>query len=216
MHQVLLIAARGLAHGKQRLSGVLDAPARSALNRRWLTHVLAVARSQCTDTLRVAVVSPDPDTLAFAEAAGAIPIAEMQLAGLNQALTWARAQLQLRGARYLTVLPADLPYLEPADVRALLDGPHHQVVIAPDLADRGTNGLGIPIGPDSLHGRQFPFAFGPDSCTAHHRAALAVGLQVRVVNRRGLQCDIDTPQDLDDWQRSVAAIAPTLKAEAES
>ena len=203
MHQVLLIAARGLAHGKQRLSGVLDAPARSALNRRWLTHVLAVARSQCTDTLHLAVVSPDPDTLAFAEAAGAIPIAEMQLAGLNQALTWARAQLQLRGARYMTVLPADLPYLEPADVRALLDGPHHQVVIA-------------PVGPDSLHGRQFPFAFGPDSCTAHHRAALAVGLQVRVVKRRGLQCDIDTPQDLDDWQRSVAAIAPELKAEAAS
>jgi len=142
----------------------------------------------------VLVVSPDVGTLAFARECGALPLLEPTALGLNGALEWAVREVGLLGARRVLVLPADLPLLEASDLHALLDGSPDEVVIAPDSAQTGTNGLRFPLG------RGFVPAFGPNSCEAHDASARAVGLSVRHLRRPGLARDIDTPADLTAWQ----------------
>ncbi len=200
----IVIPARGLATGKSRLAPVLGGAARERLNRQLLSHVVrvavqwAAARRPGSDAglAGVLVVSPDLDTLAFARECGALPLLEPTALGLNAALEWAVREAGLLGARRALVLPADLPLLDASDLHALLEGPADEVLIAPDAAEAGTNGLRFPLA------RGFVPAFGASSCEAHGAIARACGLSVRHLRRPGLAHDIDTPADLGAWQAS--------------
>ena len=81
--------------------------------------------------------------LALARAQGFAALCEQQ-PGYNEAVTQAAHWVQERGAASILVLPADLPRLEPGDVRAMVmlagEGPR-AVVIAPDSGETGTNAL---------------------------------------------------------------------------
>jgi 2-phospho-L-lactate/phosphoenolpyruvate guanylyltransferase len=81
-------------------------------------------------------------------------------------------------------------------VAALLDavgGEGPTVAIAPDRAERGTNGLALSP-PDVI-----PFQFGVDSFSAHRGAAARTGVRTVIVERPGLEFDVDTPSDLAAW-----------------
>jgi 2-phospho-L-lactate guanylyltransferase len=96
------------------------------------------------------------------------------------------------GASALLVLPADLPLLEPEDIRDVLGEADDEtsVVISPDSARAGTNAL-LLAPPDAV-----PFAFGLGSYEAHLQAARERGLDVRVCERPRLAFDLDTADDL--------------------
>ena len=84
-------------------------------------------------------------------------------------------------------------------------------MIAPDVADSGTNGLRFPLD------RGFQAAFGNGSCQAHRTVATARGLTWRCLRRPGLARDIDTPDDLSAWRMGsplLAAQPPALTAQA--
>jgi 2-phospho-L-lactate guanylyltransferase len=96
------------------------------------------------------------------------------------------------GARELLVLPADVPFVTPDDIRALIDaGRCSATAIAPDTADSGTNAL-LMSPPTLLQPR-----FGLRSFAAHLAAADVAGASMHVVRRPGLAHDIDEPADLD-------------------
>ncbi|MGH9283619.1 MAG: 2-phospho-L-lactate guanylyltransferase, partial [Acidimicrobiales bacterium] len=61
----------------------------------------------------------------------------------------------------------------------------------PDRRDDGTNVLAVPAVPP------FPFSYGPGSFRRHGRAALALGLALRVVREPALGRDVDEPGDLE-------------------
>lgn len=184
-----VVPVKDLREAKSRLRSILGPEARATLALRMMDHVLSAVRDAGVED--VSVVSPDRTVLDLASKHGATPLLQ-QGRGLNPALEEGRRWAMERGASALLVLPADLPLLEPDDVRELLNETEEgsSVTIAPDDARSGTNAL-LLHPPDAL-----PFLFGPDSFEEHLRAARKRGLGVRIVEQPNLAFDLDTRKDL--------------------
>ncbi len=179
---------KDLWSAKSRLSPILHPGARAGLALYMMSRVIRVLREAGVGD--VCVVSPDRIVLGEAEKRGAFPLAQ-ESRGLNPALEEARRWAMEKGASSLLVLPADLPLLEPDDVRSLLEGaPEGRgVEISPDAAHFGTNAL-LLRPPDAL-----PFLFGPGSFEAHLDAARERDLPVTVRENPRLAFDLDTVED---------------------
>ena len=182
------IPVRSFEGAKSRLGAVLDAEERRELVELLLTRTVAAGLA-AHGVAEVLVVSPDPEVLRVAEAAGARPV-EQRSRGLNPALHEARQAAS--GARLL-VLPADIPGIEPASIERVLQAGdatgRPSVVLVPDRHGRGTNALLLDP-PDVIDP-----AFGGDSRTGHAwlaSSAEAAYTEVRDV----LGLDVDTPEDL--------------------
>ncbi len=179
---------RALEGAKSRLGAVLDAEERRDLVVSMLQRIVAAAIAT-PGVIEVIVVSPDPEALRVANAAGARPLLQ-QSRGLNPAFQEARAA---SGGDRLLLLPADLPTITPADVAEVLAAGDAagtpSVVLAPDRHRRGTNALLLDP-PDAIDP-----AFGGDSRAGH--AWLAESADVAFVELAGvLELDLDTPEDL--------------------
>ncbi len=182
------IPVRAFEGAKSRLGAVLDAEERRDLVERLLGRAVAAALATpgVTD---VVVVSPDPEVLAVAVAAGARGVCQRSR-GLNPAIQEARATVD---ADRLLVLPADLPGASAAALAAILAAGdaagRPSVILAPDRHGRGTNALLLDP-PDVIDP-----AFGGDSRAGHAwlaSSAEAAYAEVPDV----LALDVDTPDDL--------------------
>jgi 2-phospho-L-lactate guanylyltransferase len=184
----VVIPVRTFESAKSRLGAVLDAEERRDLVDRLLRRTVAAVLATPGVT-EVVVVSPDPEVLAIAEAAGARPLAQGSR-GLNPALQEARAVI---AADRILVLPADLPTVTAGDLAQVLaagdTAGNPSVVLAPDRHGRGTNAL-LLTPPDVIDP-----AFGVDSRAAH--AWLASSADAAYVEMPGiLGLDLDTADDL--------------------
>lgn len=190
MRIVAVIPVKPPGEGKSRLEGVLDPVDRAALSRAMFRRVL---KTVLDAGIEAVVVSRDSAIRREAEAAGAWALEEADGSNLNEALAIAGDFLSARGAEALLVLPADLPAIEPDDVRALttLAWTAPAVVVAPDAAEQGTNAL-LLAPPDSI-----AFGFGVESFARHCDAARQAGITPTILRRPGLALDIDTPADLE-------------------
>ncbi len=182
------VPIRAFEGAKSRLGAVLDAEERHDLVEAMLRRTIAAALDT-PGVVEVIVVSPDPEALAMAEAAGARPLPQRSR-GLNPALQEARGAAT--GERLL-VLPGDLPTITPGDIAAILAAGDAagspSVVLVPDRHGRGTNALLLDP-PDGIDP-----AFGGDSRAGH--AWLAESADIRFVELPGvLGLDLDTPDDL--------------------
>lgn len=182
-----VMAVRPVDEGKSRLADELTAGERVSLNINMFRHVFEVV-SQVFPAENIVVISRSEPLLDEARARGAHGAAETSC-DLNAALTEASRIAVGRGATALLTISSDLPFLEPDDVRAMLDA-KGDVVIATDRLRIGTNAL--------LVRRPFamPYRYGGESLAAHKMAAAEAGLTITVVERPGLARDIDTPADL--------------------
>ena len=181
-----LIAIKERSRCKTRLAGVLAPEARMELVRVMLSSVLHAAQTAQT-VHSVLIISPERDTLP-----ANIPVLADTGESLNSALMQAHRVVREFGCHEIVVLPADLPEITPADIDELVHAARiGGCAIAPDAAGIGTNALCLtsPV--------QFQFQFGPDSRNLHLREAQRLGLNPRVVQRPGLELDVDTPADLE-------------------
>ncbi len=187
-----IVPVKPLRRGKSRLASVLSPTERALLNRHLLVHTLQVL-SQVEAVEQVLVVSRDSGALALARHHGARTLQERGDSRLNLALRHATTVLQMYHVGVMMILPADLPLLEPADVQALLDAvaPPPAVVLAPDRHGEGTNAL--VLSPPGV----IPYRYGPGSFARHLAEARRVGVEPRIVERRGLAWDLDWPEDLE-------------------
>jgi 2-phospho-L-lactate guanylyltransferase len=88
----------------------------------------------------------------------------------------------------LIVIHGDLPCVEPRDISDLLTAAEESgFAIAADRHGQGTNALALTHLPAG-----FAFAFGEGSFAAHHAL---LGDKLAIIDRPGLACDIDTPED---------------------
>ena len=207
----IVIPVRSLAGGKRRLAPVLAPEERAALVRRMFLRTLEAALAAGPPVL---VVSPDPAALALARDRGATGLEEPRPVELNHALELAARAAKARGADALLVVSADLPDLEAEDLRAMLPPPDRVagnettgraragraasgavVRIAPDEAGVGTNALYVR--PPAL----LSFEYGETSCRRHLEQAQERGARVDRVERPGLRFDLDTPDDLERYER---------------
>lgn len=182
-----------LAVAKSRLAAALAPEGRRALVL-WMAERVLRAVVESGGVEQVAVVSPDPSVLDWASQRHAHPL--HQAAGdLNAGVEVGRRWAAGGGADALLVLFGDLPLLSAGDVSGLLDvagepGAASRLTLAPDRAERGTNGLVMrPL--DAL-----PFLFGPDSLARFTRAARDAHIESRLVRRAGTAFDVDTPAQL--------------------
>jgi 2-phospho-L-lactate guanylyltransferase len=174
--------------GKSRLAGMLDAPSRTALNRKLFDHVFGMAVAGLGAN-RVAVVTSDPALSAVVDTRGALGV--VNAGDLNAALAHACRLVIARGAQAIMVLPSDLPFVSRGDIAALdsalTSAPG--LVIAPDASEQATNALVLsPPDPDFFH-------FGPSSFAVHLHGARERGMTIEIVRRPGLAFDLDTPED---------------------
>jgi 2-phospho-L-lactate guanylyltransferase len=184
----VVFPVRTFEGAKSRLGDVLDAEERRDLVERLLLRTVAAAL-KTPGVTEVLVVSPDPEVLAVASAAGARPLLQASR-GLNPALQEARAAIR---ADRILVVPADLPAMTASDLAAVLAAGDAagtpSVVLAPDRHGRGTNAL-LLTPPDVIDP-----AFGGDSRAAH--AWLASSADAAFAEVPGvLGLDIDTADDL--------------------
>jgi 2-phospho-L-lactate/phosphoenolpyruvate guanylyltransferase len=205
---VALVPLRTPGEGKSRLSAVLDPDQRAALAVAMLADVTAaVTAAGLTEVIVVA----GGDRGAAAGVALGLPVLvdPPGCRGLDEAL--AAATRRVGAQREVLVVAADLPRLQPRDVRAVLD-PDAEVVIAPTAAG-GTGAL--LRRPAAVIGT----AFGLGSAVAHQRLALAAGVRCAHVDRDGIHHDVDTFTDLvalHDVELGVrtASILPGLLGQA--
>lgn len=194
----ILIPCKPLREGKSRLGDVLSDEDRYALCRRLLRNSLTLAL-ELQYAAGVRILTSDPEASDLAAAHG-VPTVDDGGAELNEALRQARAALldTTGGAATTLILPIDLPYATADAVGRALEGAG-DVVIAPDGERRGTNLL--YLGPRAM--RAFPFAFGPDSFTAHWDGALHAGLDVDILEDERLAFDLDRAEHYQWWLQNA-------------
>lgn len=188
----LVLPARPPREGKQRLAGALSPDARETLNRAFFERTLSIACAVLPPAA-ILVVSRSDELLARARARGAEPLRETGT-GLNAALEQVAAHVD--GGALLS-LSCDLPLLEPGDLEAMVADPA-DVVLAPDRAGTGTNALLVRAA------GAIPYLYGLCSAAAHREAA--AGLRFASIQRPGLACDVDTPDDLALHDSAIAAL----------
>ena len=98
-----VVPVKNLGHAKQRLAGILDQPARTALFRAMLEDVLE-ALAGAASLAGIVLVTRDPEAIALAERYGA-----ECLIGHTAAVEFAAKALAGRGAGALLQVPGDIP-----------------------------------------------------------------------------------------------------------
>jgi len=185
----LVVPVKPFGEGKSRLASELSPTERAGVSRQMLVHLMEVAAASRV-LAGVLVVSRDPNVLALAAEAGAIPVEETG-AGINAALDQATTAAAQRGAQAILVLPGDLPLITRQDIAQLEQSlPSPAGICLAESKDSGTNALAMrPVG-------AIPYAFGAKSFHRHRSLAQAAGLPIHIINSPTLAVDLDSPADL--------------------
>jgi 2-phospho-L-lactate guanylyltransferase len=194
-----IIPLNQLDRAKSRLASALTPTERATLALA-LAEITLRALRESGALARIAVISPDPAALAWAEARGAIPLRQRgaglaRRAGLNAGLRQARGWAIEQCARGVLIALGDLPLLTAEDIRRFVTMTRlyeRVVALAPDRADEGTNLL--LARPAALA----PIAYGPGSFARHRRLAQHMGAPAVEFRAPGAAFDVDTPDDLDE------------------
>jgi 2-phospho-L-lactate/phosphoenolpyruvate guanylyltransferase len=184
-----IVPAKSWQYGKSRLRPVLDDDERARFARRLLEHVLDVLDASELDGVLVA--TGGDDVAALASSRGAHVLRDRGEGSLADVVDRALAEVASRGAATAVVLMADLPRIEPRDVRALLAAlGDHDIALVRDHLGRHTNALALspPTAMATCFGRD-------DSFAAHDAVARAAGLRVAVVESERVAFDVDVPAD---------------------
>ena len=186
---MILVPVKNLANAKQRLASVLDQSARTELAHAMLEDVLDALAESAAD--EVSLVTSDPFALELAGRYRFAVIADNSNASETAAIEMATRVCESRGTHTSFVIPADIPLIDAADIRAICQAaPTNGTVLVPSSDQRGTNA--VLRRPASL----FPLRFGNDSFMPHLSAAIATRTTCIVLSLPRIALDIDTPEDL--------------------
>ncbi len=189
-----VIPLNRLDRAKSRLAGALTPAERATLALSLAERTLSAlgALRDSGALWQIAVVSPDPAALAWAEAHGSYPLRQAST-GLNAGLALARAWAVEQGAAGLLIALGDLPLLTSDEARrfiAMTRLYERVVALAPDRAGDGTNLL--LARPVALA----PLSYGRGSFARHRRLAQRRGIPTVEFHAPGAAFDVDTPDDL--------------------
>ncbi|WP_179294493.1 2-phospho-L-lactate guanylyltransferase [Mesorhizobium sp. WSM3879] len=188
-----IVPVKTLADAKSRLSSALSPTQRRCLVFAMFKDMLdALAVTPAIDA--VLVVTAEPEVAELASRRGATVLHEERRLGLNAALALGAAYAKQRGAGQVLFIPADLPFVTPAELAEIMATAHpaepSYMTIVPSRDGNGTNAL-LLSPPDAL-----PPNFGPGSFERHCAQARARGLSPRAIRLKGVATDIDEPNDL--------------------
>ncbi len=187
-----IIPVKQLNESKRRLAHLLSSTERAELIAAFLDNLLDVL-GQVEAIDHVLVVTGDERAADIAVRHGADVLAETQPYDLNSAVTQGRDYAVSQGATAVLLLPADMPFARPEDIRQVLrpldDANGLLAAIGSDETGDGTNAL-LLAPPDA-----FTFHYGPGSAGRHAAEAARRGRDCRLVHAPGLRFDLDTESD---------------------
>lgn len=198
-----VVPVKSFAEAKSRLSSFLDDSARRGLALAMLEDLL-VTLSAVEQIDQVLIVSSEPQAFEMADLYGAMILREpvnVDLKpgadrGLNPAIKHAASFLRKKNIDQMLVLPADIPLMNPGDVRVLIeqsmttdDTSQNLVLVSDENAD-GTNAL-LVSPPDLIE-----FSYGQNSYQHHIQQAKQLNANLFLPNLPSFCLDIDTPDDL--------------------
>ncbi len=187
---MILVPIKNTSSAKQRLAGILEQPARTALAQAMLHDVLE-ALHHWKDRPSVAVVTGDLFASNLAREYDFEIIPDPDNPGETGAIEMATNRCMDRGVESTLVIPADIPLIQPWELDEILKhAPAEGSLLVPAADGRGTNAAFRR--PANL----FPLRFGNDSFLPHRAAAQATGKPCVLLNLPGIAVDIDNPEDL--------------------
>jgi 2-phospho-L-lactate/phosphoenolpyruvate guanylyltransferase len=186
---MILVPIKNLTNAKQRLAQVMEQSLRTELAHAMLQDVLeALAQAAADD---VSLVTSDAFALELAQNFRFEVIRDDSNLSETAAIEMATRVCESRGIQTTLVVPADIPLIEAADIRAICEAaPAKGTVLVPAADQRGTNA--VLRRPAAL----FPLRFGNDSFMPHLAAAIATRTTCVVLSLPRIALDIDTPEDL--------------------
>ena len=195
-----IIPVKPLKNAKSRLSPVLTSGQRYEFAQAMFRHVLSVVTTVSYIT-GVVVISRDTKALSIAREMGAKTIQESMVSDLNPALLRATAVVRSWRADGVLILPADLPFVNVDDIKAMVrlgnqDVP--SIVIATDDEGDGTNAL--LVRPPGI----IEYSYGRGSFQQHIESAHHAGASVISYYSDRLALDIDVPEDLHTYHKILA------------
>jgi 2-phospho-L-lactate guanylyltransferase len=190
MRGILLIPVKNLSGAKQRMAAALDQPHRSQLAEAMLRDVMSAA-SEVLGRVDVALVTGDDQARQLAIEFGFLIIEDTRNESETAAIAMATHWAEERGYDTTIVIPADIPLITSAELRAVLDAaPAEGAVFVPAYDRRGSNCL--LRRPASL----IPLRFGNDSFLPHCEAMHKTGKPLVILELPGIALDLDNPQEL--------------------
>lgn len=190
MNPWAVVPVKSFEEAKSRMSH-LSRARRAELARSLFEHVMDVL-AHCSEIAGILVLTNGDDVAEAARCLGVDVLRDDGPARLAHIIDAGLAHLSERGMGSALVVMSDLPRLEVRAIsRLAADMRDHQIVIAPDLHELGTNALGMT--PPTL----MPTCFGNhDSFLRHLAAAGQRGLRHAVCRAPELGLDLDLPADL--------------------
>ena len=186
---MILVPVKNLANAKQRLATILEQSARTELAHAMLADVLDALTEAAAD--EISLVTSDPFALQLAGHYRLAVIPDNSNLSETAAIEMATAFCASRGIQTTTVIPGDIPLIDPADVRTIYQAaPPNGTVLVPSADQRATNA--VLRRPSAL----FPLRFGNDSFMPHLLSAIATRSTCVVLSLPNIALDIDTPEDL--------------------
>ena len=213
MDVVAVIPVKPLAQAKSRLAPYLKDAQRRRLVTAMLRHVIRAARAASAE---VWVLGADVSVrnVALEEGAG---WREEAGSDINESLRLVFDEAWAAGKSPL-FLPGDLPFLRSDELKALItradssigadaEDSVPSIVLSPANKGGGTNAILIPQ----------PLAFrlhlGPDSLSLHVAEARRLGLEPSVYASSGLARDLDTWEDLQEYETQEPGLLARLTRE---
>lgn len=196
MRTVAVVPVKRLGAAKERLRDALPPDDRVRLAEAlFLDALTKLRRSRHID--EVLVVTADPVVERWARWLGHSVLVQDEDTGHSDAASAGARAAKDRGAERVAMLPADCPQLDPEELDAHIGRSPRSVLIIPDRAGTGTNGL-VLSPPDA-----FSPAFGPDSCARHVARARAAGIGFSLERVESLAVDLDTPDDMRELRDAL-------------
>lgn len=203
-----IVPIKRFGAAKSRLADAVTGDERRDVAKAMLTDVLA-ALGHAERVARVVVISGEPAAVAAASEAGCEYLDDPDDSGHREAASIGVRAALAAGAECVALLPGDCPLLDPDELdRAIAAMQGGVAGVVPDRHGSGTNGL-ILAPPDAIAP-----AFGPGSRERHLELARGAGVEPRVVEIASLALDLDTPDDLAELTRVLAAAPERAPATA--
>ncbi len=186
---MILVPVKNLANAKQRLAHALEQSSRTELAHAMLQDVLDALADSAAD--EVSLVTSDAFAIELADHYRFKVIRDGSNLSETAAIEMATRVCESRRIQTTLVIPADIPLIEAADIRAIYESaPAKGSVLVPAADQRGTNAA--LRRPSAL----FRLRFGNDSFMPHLVAAIATHATCVVLSLPRIALDIDTPEDL--------------------
>ena len=210
MEVVSVIPVKPLAQAKSRLAPFLKDAQRRRLVTAMLRHVIRAAREASAE---VWVLGADVSArnVALDEGAG---WREEAGCDINESLRLVFDEAWAAGKSPL-FLPGDLPFLQTDELKALIaragSGANTDsvpsIVLSPANKGGGTNAILIP------QPLAFRLQLGPDSLSRHIAEARRLGLEPSMYASPGLARDLDTWEDLQEYEAQEPGFLARLTRE---